>query len=89
MRRYLPPEMTQQEQIAIIESLEAPRGMRDERALRKIFRTDDHDGEQSSREIARFVRERGFQPWKPPEPLPPIDPDDVTLVVWMAVEQES
>jgi hypothetical protein len=25
---------------------------------------------------------------KPPEPLPPIEPDDVVLVVWMAVEVE-
>ena len=88
LRRYLPPEMTQREQIAIIEALEAPRGMRDERALRKVFRPDDHNGEQASREIARFVRERGFQPWRPPEPLPPIDADDVTLVVWMAIEAE-
>jgi hypothetical protein len=77
--------MLQQEQHQLIESLEAPRGMRDERALRKIFRPDEHAGEQTSREIARFVRERGFQPWHPPKPLPPIEADDVTLVVWMGI----
>src|SRR5437868_13615961 len=52
-RRHLPPEMTQREQIAVVEALEAPRGMRDERALRKIFRPDEHDGEQTSRQISR------------------------------------
>ena len=34
-----------------------------------------------------FVRERGYQPWHAPEPLPLIDDDDVTLVAWMAVEK--
>jgi len=85
--------MSLAEQIQLIESLEAPRSMRDERALRKAFRPDDNPGEQGSREIARFAKERGFQPWKPPEPLPPIELEDITLVVWMAiisdVEQRS
>jgi hypothetical protein len=89
LRRFRPPEMTQADQIALIEALEAPRGMRDERALRKVFRPDGHEGEQSSREIARVVRERGFQPWKPPAPLPSIDAEDVTLVVWMGVEADA
>ncbi len=85
LRRFRPPEMLQVEQAQLIEALEAPRSMRDERALRKVYRPDDHAEEQSSREIARFVKERGFQPWRPPEPLPPIEAEDVRLVVWMAV----
>jgi hypothetical protein len=89
LRRFRPPEMLQSEQAHLIESLEAPRSMRDERALRKVFRPEQHDGEQTAREIARFVKERGFQPWKPPEPLPPIESEDVTLVVWMAVTAET
>lgn len=31
---------------------------------------------------------RGFQPWRPPKPLPPIQADDVNVVVWMAVTPE-
>ncbi len=85
LRRYRPPEMPLDEQRRTIEALEAPRGIRDERALRKIFKPEEHDGENSSRAIAAFVRERGFQPWQPPEPLPPIELEDVTLVVWMAI----
>lgn len=89
LRRFLPPEMTQREQREIIEALEAPRSLRDERALRKVFRPDERDGEQTSRELARFVKERGFQPWRPPEPLPPIESDDVVLVVWMGIVAEQ
>lgn len=88
LRRHRPPEMTQGQQSALIESLEAPRSMRDERALRKVFQPGRQDGEQLSREIARFVKERGFQPWRPPKPLPPIQADDVNVVVWMAVVPE-
>lgn len=88
LRRHMPAEMTQAQQSALIESLEAPRSIRDERALRKVFNPERGDGEQLSRDIARFVRERGFQPWRPPQPLPPIDAGDVHLVVWMAVERE-
>ena len=81
--------MTQEERRLAIEALEAPRGLRDERALRKVFRPEDASAEQTSRDLVRFVKERGLQPWRPPEPLPPIETDDVSLVVWMAVEQMS
>ena len=30
-----------------------------------------------------------LQPWKAPEALPPIEQEDVVLVVWMAVERED
>ncbi|HXG69614.1 MAG TPA: helicase-related protein, partial [Gemmatimonadaceae bacterium] len=89
LRRHRPPEMTLVDQTQLIESLEAPRSMRDERALRKAFRPDENLGEQGSREIARFAKERGFQPWRPPEPLPPIEAEDVSLVVWMAIIAEA
>jgi hypothetical protein len=89
LRRFRPAEMTQPQQVALIEALEAPRNMRDERALRKVFNPDRPDGEQLTREVAKFVRDRGFQPWRPPEPLPPIDLEDISLVVWMAIDAEE
>lgn len=89
LRRFPPPELQREELHRVIESLEAPRGLRDERALRKIFRAGEADGEQSSRELVRFVKERGLQPWRPPEPLPPIEDSDISLVVWMAIEAED
>ncbi|MCC6349572.1 MAG: hypothetical protein IT347_08275 [Candidatus Eisenbacteria bacterium] len=50
---------------------------------------DDPGGEETTTALAARVRELGLQPWKPPEPLPPIDEDEITLVVWMAVEAEA
>ena len=80
--------MTIEESDRLCEALEAPRGARDERALRKLVNSADGDGEALTRLIADFVRERGYQPWKAPEALPPIEESDIVLVVWMAIESE-
>jgi len=85
----MPPELTLEQRNALIETLEAPRGQSDERALRLTFRPDAHDGEHTSREIAVLVKERGWQRFVPPAPLPPIQPEDVQVVVWMAVDAEE
>lgn len=31
------------------------------------------------------MNELGLQPWQAPEPLDPIDEDEIDLVVWMGV----
>lgn len=89
VRRWRPEDMTLEENDRIVAALEAPRSLREERALRVVFGKDKADGVRTSRALANFVRERGLQPWKAPEPLPPIDASDVNLVVWMAVESEA
>jgi len=89
VRRYPPPEMTLEARQRLIESLEAPRDFRDERALRAVFRPERATGEETTRAVAAFVQERGFQPFTPPEPLPPIDATDVQVVVWMGVEPDG
>ena len=70
-------------------ALEAPWGLRIEKSLRQVFTPDTANGEATSRAIAEQVKLLGLQPWKAPEPLPPIDEDEVSLVVWMAVDRES
>jgi superfamily II DNA or RNA helicase len=86
VRRYRPPEMSQESADRLVECLEAPWGFRIERALREVFNPDDPKGEESTRSLEVRARELGLQPWKAPEPLPPIDEDEIALVVWMAVE---
>ena len=85
-RANRPEEMTLEENDRIVAALEAPRGLREERALRAVFTREKAAGAETTRALALFVRERGLQPWKAPEPLPPIDESDIRLVVWMAVE---
>jgi hypothetical protein len=60
--------------------------MRVEKALRAVFTPESAQGPATTKKIAELVKELGLQPWVAPEPLPPIDLDEVRLVVWMAVE---
>lgn len=89
VRRYPPAVATRETIDKLAEALEAPWKGRVETALRAVFTPESAQGEATSRAIADFVRDFGLQPWKAPEPLPPIDPEDVVLVVWMAVEAED
>lgn len=89
VRGFRPPEMPQEVADRLVECLEAPWGARIERALREVFDPDAPGDEATTRALAERVRELGLQPWKAPEPLPPIEEDEVVLVVWMAVEAEA
>lgn len=89
VRRFRPADMPQDVADRLIECLEAPWGARIERALREVFNPDEPAGEESTKALADRARELGLQPWKAPEPLPPIDEDEIVLVVWMAVEAEA
>lgn len=84
-----PADMTLDDMDRIAEALEAPWGMRIERSLREVFTTETAKGEATTHEIVERVELLGLQPWRAPEPLPPIDEDEVVLVVWMAVDAEA
>ncbi|HWV56718.1 MAG TPA: helicase-related protein [Longimicrobiales bacterium] len=86
--RTHPADLTLEEVDRLAESLEAPWGLRIENSLRKIFTPDTAQGDATTRKIAAWVKEQGLQPFKAPDPLPPIDEDEVRLVVWMGLEAE-
>ena len=67
------------------DALEAPWGIRQERRLREVFVPDSVAQGKLTRRIVEVVQELGLQPWKPPEPLDPIEEDEVSLIIWMGV----
>lgn len=91
LRDHPPTEMDQDELKEVLESVEAPRGMRHENALREVWnRFHDEEDEVAepkalSAALVEKVRELGLQPYRPPEPLPPIEEEEIKLVCWMAV----
>ncbi|MCE2941458.1 MAG: helicase-related protein [Gemmatimonadota bacterium] len=89
VRDFPVPGMTREEHVRLIECLEAPRDFRDERALRSVFTPEGVDGERTTAAIAALVAERGYQPFRAPEPLPEAEGTDVQLVVWMAVAADT
>lgn len=78
-------DLSLEEANRLADTLEAPWGLRIERQLRQVFTPEKAKGAESTHLIAEVIRELGLQPWKAPEPLPPIDLDEVDLVVWMAL----
>lgn len=84
--RMHPAEGTSlEERDRLADALEAPWGIRQERQLRAVFTPETAKEGETTRKIAEVVKELGLQPWKAPEPLDPIDPDEIDLVVWMGV----
>jgi hypothetical protein len=84
IRKYPPPEFTQEEIDRLIECIEAPWGARIERQIRECL--DGGKGVEASVAIAARVRELGLEPFKAPTPLPPIEEEEVRLVCWLVVK---
>jgi hypothetical protein len=83
LRRYPPPDVTQDELVRLIESIEAPWGIRIEKQIKDSYEL--LTGTDASTAIAQAIKRLGLEPFKAPEPLPPIAPDEVKLVCWMQV----
>ena len=84
LRRNPPPGMTQEQIDAVIECIEAPLGIRYEREIRDTMQSAS--GKEASTAIVATVKRLGLQPFKAPEPWPPIEEEDIRLVCWLAVD---
>jgi hypothetical protein len=83
LRKYPPPDVTQDELVRLIESIEAPWGIRIEKQVKDSY--ESLTGSEASAALAQGIKRLGLEPFKVPEPLPPIPPDEVKLVCWMQV----
>ena len=84
LRNFPPSGMNQENVDRLIESLEAPWGVRYERQIREAMKSAT--GTAASSAITETVLRLGLEPFKAPEPLPPIEEQDIRLICWMAVE---
>jgi hypothetical protein len=84
LRKYPPAGMTQEQIDRLVESIEAPWGQRIERQIREAMQSGAKAG--ASAAIAETVKSLGLQPYRAPEPLPPIEPSDIRLICWMALQ---
>jgi hypothetical protein len=84
LRSAPPPGITIDELNRLIESVEAPWGTRIESQIRNAVAS--LEGQAASIAIAEVVKRLGLEPFKAPEPLPPIDLADVRLVCWLKVD---
>ena len=88
LRANPPPDITRDDLNAIVESLEAPRSRKEENEIREVFQPDSDDRKGVSTALIERVRELGWQPFRAPDALPPIEQDEIQLIAWMAVDRE-
>jgi hypothetical protein len=89
LRQNWPSDMTEDELRETVSSVEAPWGRRYERELREVYEDESLGPIERSRRLVDKVDELGLQPFEPPDPLPPIQKDEVKLVCWMVVAPEE
>jgi len=87
IRKFPPPGVSQERLVYLLESLEAPWGARIERAIREAM--EGLTGSAASASVTEKVKLLGLQPYRAPDPLPPIETDEIVLVCWMAVDSEA
>ena len=89
IRANLPPDMPEERLNQALDILESPWPRREEVLLRDWFDAGQHEGVALSRFVVDQVLETGLEPVMPPQPLPPILPEDVELLCWMGIEQHG
>ncbi|WP_049936336.1 helicase-related protein [Haloplanus natans] len=89
LRDHWPADMTQDELQETVEAVEAPWGRRYERELREIYEDESLGPIEKSRALVDKVEDLGLQPFEAPDPLPPIEENEVKLVCWMIVAPEE
>ncbi|MCY4078502.1 MAG: helicase-related protein [Acidobacteria bacterium] len=84
LRSHPPEGLTQDEIDRTIDAICAPYPERIIRTFRTAMGGSDDPAEQAAN-VLSVVRSLGLEPYRPPQPLPEITPDDVHLVCWLAL----
>lgn len=87
LREYPPSNFDQARINRCLDAIEAPCSKREENLLRSVFEAEYSSYDAKSAAIIEAVERIGLEPFQAPLPLPPISPDQVHLVCWMAVDR--
>jgi hypothetical protein len=86
LRQHPSPDIEQSRFTRALEAVEAPCSLREQKLLRADFEQDFPSHGAKSFALVEEIERLGLEPFRAPEPLPPITPEDVHLICWMAVE---
>jgi len=89
LRDHWPDDMTEDKLQETVEAVEAPYGRRYERELREIYEDESLGPVEKSRNLVDKIEELGLQPYEAPDPLPPIESEEIKLICWMVVAPEQ
>ena len=85
LRKYIPDDIDKDKFYKALDVLESPWSRRDESLLRQWFDTQ-LEGSVKSKYLVDNILGSGLEPAQAVEPLPPIQLEDIELLVWMAVK---
>jgi len=88
LRSQPPPGVEQDRLHRCLDAVEAPWSRREENSLRIVWEQADQSNAERSLRLLEEVERIGAEPYHPPEPLPPINADEVLLITWMAIDVE-
>ena len=88
IRENIPQEFDKEKIYKALDILESPWPRRDEILLRQWFEEKLQKIEKSKFLIEK-INSSGLEPSQTPEPLPPINIEEVELLVWLAISRDN
>ena len=89
LRENPPPNIEEQRLTACFEAVESPWSRREENQLRSVWISKFPSVPDKSVALVKEIEKIGVEPYQVPEPLPPIDEDEIHLICWMGIEAET
>ena len=68
-----------------LDAIEAPWSRREENQLRAVWTAEHPDARSKSAALVAEVERLGVEPFLAPDPLSPIDVEEIHLICWMAI----
>ncbi len=88
--RTNPPADVEQERLnRCLDAVESPWPRREENLLRLAWEREFSTPGERARHLVEEVEGIGAEPFRAPDPLPPIEPQEIHLITWMAIEREN
>jgi len=85
--RANPPADVEQERLhRCLDAVESPWPRREENLLRLASEREFRTNGERARHLVEEVERIGAEPFHAPEPLPPIETEEIHLIAWMAIE---
>ena len=89
LRAHPPVDFDQARFYRVLDVVETPWSRREENQLRAAWNAECDSSAAQALSLIEVVEETGIEPFEPPQPLLPIEQDEVNLICWMAISAQE